>query len=176
MRKYVGFFILIVGIAILAYVFWGCGMRMSEKVDPCMDYKIRIELFEKAVEEFGAVTPIEAAETWIKGVKTRNGALQYATMSSELKKIYKEALDASDPNWVTGISSPWVDSYTILGTKRPSKGEYIVTMEVNLATSSGSAGKYPVKLSVINENGFWRINEVVADNGFLALTGLPLKE
>ncbi|MGE5704193.1 MAG: copper amine oxidase N-terminal domain-containing protein [Clostridia bacterium] len=40
----------------------------------------QIALLEQAV---AAKTPKEAAETWVKGVQTRNGALQYAVLSPE---------------------------------------------------------------------------------------------
>lgn len=41
----------------------------------------RLELLERAV---AAQTPDQAVETWAKGVKTRNGALQFAMFSPEL--------------------------------------------------------------------------------------------
>ncbi|MGI6554550.1 MAG: hypothetical protein ACOX2P_04085 [Bacillota bacterium] len=49
--------------------------------------------------------------SWAKGVKTRNGALQYAVMSPELREEYYDELSEG---WCTGVSSPWVDSYEII--------------------------------------------------------------
>lgn len=34
-------------------------------------------------------------------------------MTKGLKKKYAEQLDDSSLNWVTGVSSPWVQGYTI---------------------------------------------------------------
>lgn len=63
---------------------------------------------EKALAAKEAVT---AVRTWAEGVKTRNGALQYAVMAPELKKErYQELVEG---NWTTGTSSPWVEKYEI---------------------------------------------------------------
>lgn len=63
---------------------------------------------ERALAAKEAVT---AAKTWAEGVKTRNGALQYAAMTPELKKEYYAEL--AEGNWTTGTSSPWVETYEI---------------------------------------------------------------
>ncbi|HBT16583.1 MAG TPA: hypothetical protein DEB05_06460, partial [Firmicutes bacterium] len=55
--------------------------------------------------------PLTAAKTWAEGVKTRNGAMQYVVMSSNLRKeFYKQFMEA---NWSTGVSSPWIESYKV---------------------------------------------------------------
>lgn len=54
---------------------------------------------------------VSAAQTWAEGVKTRNGALQYAVMTPELKKENYQEL--SEGNWSTGTSSPWVETFEI---------------------------------------------------------------
>lgn len=52
-----------------------------------------------------------AVSLWAEGVKTRNGALQYAVLSPELKEQMYEEL--SESYWSTGTSSPWVKSFEI---------------------------------------------------------------
>ena len=62
--------------------------------------------------QFGmALAPEEpgSVNSWAKGVKTRNGALQYAVMSPELERN----ITMSFQGWSTGVSSPWADSYEI---------------------------------------------------------------
>ena len=43
----------------------------------------RVELLEKAL---AAKTPDEAVQKWAEGVKTRNGVLQFAMFSPEVKE------------------------------------------------------------------------------------------
>ncbi|WP_282937205.1 hypothetical protein [Paenibacillus sp. RC67] len=51
-----------------------------------------------------ATTPREALDTWIKGIQTRNGALQYAVFSPDLKEHTKSEFESYF--WTTGGSSP----------------------------------------------------------------------
>jgi hypothetical protein len=127
---------------------------------------------QDAINEFGAATPEDAALIWSKGVQERSGALQYSVMSKELKKAYKESLDKNFPNWVTGVSSPWVDKYEIVESKAGSNGEHEVTVKLSYATSTGSAGEYLVKLYMIQEDNYWVINNIEADDSVLELNGL----
>jgi hypothetical protein len=171
-KKYICIVALVILAALLIYLLWGCVNNSAENNDECAMANAKAELFQRAINEFGALTPDDAALLWGKGVKERNGALQYAVMSDELKALYKEHLDKNYPAWVTGFSSPWVEKYEIIESKRVSKGEYLVTMQFSLATSAGSEGKYLVNLSVINEGRYWMINNVAADEIILELSGL----
>lgn len=100
----------------------------------------RLELMKKALDKFGAVTPNSAAQFWAEGVKTRNGALQYAVLCDDLKKKFEEQVK-QDKNysWVTGVSSPWVTKYEITQVKKLSDevGEY--TVKFYWATSAGES-------------------------------------
>ena len=69
----------------------------------------RVTGLEDALAAKDAVT---AAETWAQGVKTRNGALQYAVMTPELQKEWYQKL--AESNWSTGTSSPWVEKYEVI--------------------------------------------------------------
>jgi len=68
----------------------------------------RISLLESAL---APKDPLSAAKTWAEGVKTRNGALQYAVMSDQLRK--ENYSDFVESNWSTGTSSPWIKSYDV---------------------------------------------------------------
>jgi hypothetical protein len=172
MKKYIWIIGIVVVAVLLIYLLWGCVKNVVGNNEECTMANAKAELFQKAIDEFGALTPEDAALLWGKGVKERNGALQYAVMSDELKKIYKEHLDKNYPAWVTGFSSPWVEKYEIIEAKRVSKGEYEVIMQFSLATSAGSEGKHLAKLSTYNEGQFWVINNVAADEIILELSGL----
>lgn len=156
----------------IVVLLWSLVGKAAMRNDECAMVKAKAELFEKAIGEFGALTPDDTALLWGKGVQERNGALQYAVMSAELKKAYKEALDKNISSWVTGFSSPWVDKFEIIESKRISAGEYEITMQFSLATSTGSAGKHLAKLSIIKEGQYWVINNVKADEVILEMSGL----
>jgi hypothetical protein len=147
-------------------------MKPSKAEEQCALANAKAELFQKAIDEFGVFTPDEAALLWSKGVKERNGALQYAVMSDELKALYKEHLDANYPSWVTGFSSPWVEKFDIIESKRISKAEHEVTMQFSLATSAGSEGKHLAKVYLVNEGQYWTVNNIKADEIILDLSGL----
>jgi len=92
MKRYIWIFALVVVAALLIYFLWGCASKAASANDECAMANAKAELFQRAIDEFGALTPDDAALLWGKGVKERNGALQYAVMSNELKKLYKEHL------------------------------------------------------------------------------------
>lgn len=176
MKRYIWIIALVLIAALLIYFIWGWIGKGAERNDECAMANAKAELFQKAIGEFGALTPEDAALLWGKGVKERNGALQYAVMSDELKEKYKEHLDKNYPAWVTGFSSPWVEKYELIESRRISKGEYEVTMQFSLATSAGSEGKHLAKLSIYNEGRYWVINNVAADETIIALSGLDFEE
>jgi len=79
----------------------------TDKLDAKLE--ARIAGLERALAPKDAKT---AAELWAEGVKTRNGALQYAVLSPELKKEMYDEL--SEWYWTTGTSSPWGKSFEVI--------------------------------------------------------------
>jgi len=69
---------------------------------------MRIRLLEQALAPKDALS---AVTTWAEAVKTRNGALEFAVMSPELRE--EKYSYFAELNWVTGTSSPWVESFRI---------------------------------------------------------------
>ncbi|MCA1993331.1 MAG: hypothetical protein LDL41_15015 [Coleofasciculus sp. S288] len=94
----------------------------------------RIRMLESAL---APQTAEEAVLTWARGVKTRNGALQFAVFSPELRS--KREADYVAANWVTGASSPWVESYKIIRQEQDAEG-WEFEVEYQLASSVGSEG------------------------------------
>ena len=107
----------------------------------------RIMLLEHAL---APQTAQEAALTWAKGVKTRNGALQFAVLSGELRS--KKATEYTNLNWVTGASSPWVSSYKISNQKQVGKA-WQFEIQYQLMTSGGSAGTQRDRIQVTQFQG-----------------------
>lgn len=69
---------------------------------------LRIQGLERAL---APKDPQSAVTSFAEGVKTRNGALQFAMLSPELREAQKKDFDGF--NWCTGVSSPWVSEYKI---------------------------------------------------------------
>lgn len=124
--------------------------------------KSKASQFQDAINEFGAVSPEQSATLWAKGVKERNGALQYAVMDKKLKQKFSSNLDENRPSWVTGGSSPWVTSYQIKVNK-VDISTYKAEVIFDLATSVGNLGSYPVSLQIVKQGSYWVIQYIGMD-------------
>ncbi|MCP1144746.1 hypothetical protein [Lysinibacillus endophyticus] len=115
--------------------------------------QVRLEMLELSVMP---TTAEEAVQTFAKAVKLRNGALQYAILSEKEKAKVKKSFE--ECHWVTGVSSPWVETYKIISEKELKPGtkmEYVVEFE--LYTSTGMAGTDEVRLIAEKTNDQWLI-------------------
>ncbi len=133
-------------------------------------YFIQSNLLKKAMDYLGVDSPDKAVAVWSEGLKQRNGAMQYSVMTKELKAVYAKDLENGHENWVTGVSSPWVEGYTILN-KDKSHNAHIYNIKYNTATSAGPFDPFYVKLTVVRDGDFWRISEVNGDQASTAYTG-----
>ena len=124
----------------------------------------------KAFQYVGVCEPGEAALVWAEGVKNRNAAMQYAVMTQALKEKYAAALETTYPNWVTGTSSPWVDSYLI---ERLNVGDDTTRFRVTFftATSEGPYKNLKAVLDAAKNGDFWQIKSVEAGSELNAFTG-----
>ncbi len=114
-----------------ANVYWN---SKSQSVDITNAGRIRAEQLERALIPTDKYT---AAKLWAESAKTRNGALQYAILSPELKqKLYN---DYKAWNWVIGASSPWVDSYEI--TEKPTTEADTVIYEIKYVWTDSTGSK-----------------------------------
>ncbi len=85
-------------------------------------------------------------------MKSRDGRAQYALMSKEFQAKSYDDYAAFD--WVTGASSPWVDSYTVKLTDDSA----VITYQ--WASSTGPDGVSTATLTFVRENGTLRISGV----------------
>lgn len=137
-------------------------------------YEVRSELLIAAMDNVGVCKPEDAANIWSNGLKMRSAAMQYSVMNNKLKVEYKNQLEESFPNWVTGMSSPWVDSYKITKIENPNDITCIFNITYSTKTSTGPAGDYNAKLTVIKSKNFWSISNVTMDNELYPYTGFNL--
>ena len=133
-------------------------------------YETRTDLLMQALTQVGVCTPEDAAETWANGLRMRSAALQYAVMSTALKDEYARQLETSAPNWVTGMSSPWIQSYEFIRTETPEVDRQIIELNFFTMTSTGPSGEYRAVLTIQREDTFWRITRISADEGLYPYT------
>jgi hypothetical protein len=104
-------------------------------------------------------TANEAAGKYAEAVKTRNGALQYAVMSDELKEQNRKSLE--ELNWVTGTSSPWVADYKI---ERTQGSDTRWTYQIHFIWTSSTGEREPSVETIVVEqrNDHWFVTQVGA--------------
>ena len=127
------------------------------------DCDVKSLLLLQAIDEVGSCNPEAAARTWASGLEKRSAALQYVVMSKELKGKYFGQLKKASPNWVTGVSSQWVNSYEITSVEHMGDKTSIFTLKFLLATSTGPAGEYSAVLTIEKQGDYWRIVKISAD-------------
>lgn len=133
-------------------------------------YEVRSGLLCAAMDDVGVCSAKDAALVWAKGLELRSGALQYCVMSKELKSEYEKQLEKNAPNWVTGVSSPWIEDYSIESIK-DSGDRSVITLVFSTLASTGPVGEYEAELTIGREGGFWRITGIDAERGLSPYMG-----
>ncbi|BAF58446.1 hypothetical membrane protein [Pelotomaculum thermopropionicum SI] len=148
--------------ALGAEVKWDERTRQVWIYSPELDSLQRqITLLQKAL---APATPRDAVGKWAKGLKERNGALQFAVLAPELQE--QSHSDLESRGWVTGVSSPWVERFEIIKeTQAGSAREYEVRFY--WATSTGPAGDSTTKVTVRQYGENWYVSQIQND-GFIA--------
>ncbi|NLY45062.1 MAG: DUF3298 domain-containing protein [Tissierella sp.] len=99
-------------------------------------------------------TKEDAVNAYAEAVKMRNGAVQYGLLSDNLRE--EKYYELKDLAFVTGTSSPWVDSYKIAKIK-----DYLYQIEFTLKTSVPNDELISVINMELEEYGqYWRINSI----------------
>jgi hypothetical protein len=95
---------------------------------------------------FDRGTPESVARLYGEAVKTRNGALQYALFSKELKdKTYDYFVSV---NWHTGVSNPHVSDFTVNKAIRSEDGQTIINIILRYTVSGGEPSDETCTLSL----------------------------
>ncbi|CFX91711.1 Uncharacterized [Syntrophomonas zehnderi OL-4] len=115
-----------------------------------VDAQTAMGIVKSFVPKETAIKYYKIASQWAKAVKERNGRAQYELLSAELQSEYYDYYEAV--GWVTGVSSPWKESYVI----HISDNRVVVFYEGR--TSEGFAGYSMDILSFSEENGQLRIS------------------
>lgn len=167
----VGVLVFLLVLNVFGYLFEFKYISVFQAVAEVNRYEVRSELLMEAMNNVGVCKPEQAAEIWANGLMMRSAAMQYSAMSRDLKKEYAKQLEETFPNWVTGVSSPWVESYKIRKVETPNENRRIIYLTISTLTSTGPAGDYHAELTVDREDEFWRISKIKADKEFRVYTG-----
>jgi hypothetical protein len=117
----------------------------------------------------------QAVKLWGRGEQTRNGALQYAALSPQLR----QKADISDCvrqfYWVTGYSSPWVGPITITNRNKISDSmmEYTLTFPeiTSDPTNTTATEKMVVEKLQYNGREGWFITRLLQSSGYGIIEG-----
>lgn len=134
------------------------------------DFEVRSRLLMEAMNDVGVCCPEDASEIFAEGLKNRSAALQYAVMNARLKNEYARQLSKTAPNWVTGISSPYVSAYKMVSKETVSSVLQRITLRFSMATSTGPAGEAQAVLHIAKEGSYWRIIKIDADEALFPYT------
>lgn len=141
---------------------FGATVEWDEKTKSVSIEAKRIEADQAQVrlleEALAPEDPLNAAQTWAEGVKARNGALQYAVMTPDLKKGYLAKF--VDSNWSTGASSPWVENYEI--TERYNFNNEKYRFEINFTSTDSTKETFSTTeyVTVANFDGNWLVSSI----------------
>ncbi|MGI6146894.1 MAG: hypothetical protein GX183_06405 [Firmicutes bacterium] len=138
----------------------GEGDGTDDRIRAVESLERQVQLLQMALEPR---SPREAAERWAEGVKTRNGALQYAVLAPELREKMLEYYEGL--GWVTGTSSPWVAGVEVVAERREVDGRWEYEIEYQWATSTGPAGKSREVLVVVQVGERWLVAQVTRADG-----------
>ncbi|MGB4337428.1 MAG: hypothetical protein WBK10_02530 [Bacillota bacterium] len=138
----------------------GEGDGTDDRIRAVESLERQVQLLQMALEPR---SPREAAERWAEGVKTRNGALQYAVLAPELREKMLEYYEGL--GWVTGTSSPWVAGVEVVAERREVDGRWEYEIEYQWATSTGPAGKSREVLVVVQVGERWIVAQVTRADG-----------
>ncbi len=111
--------------------------------------------FDKLIKGFCLpLSADEAINMYAEAIKNRNGVVQYGLLTGKLKK--EKYFDFADAYFVTGVSSPWVDSYEIRNT---GVDTYAIDFVYKTSVPDESFLE-TLNLTVENTDEFWRIHSI----------------
>lgn len=134
-------------------------------------YEVRARLLMQAMDSVGPATAQDAASLWATGLEKRSAALQYAALDAALRKEYAAAWEKTAPNWVTGVSSPWIGGFTIGKMDDAAPDRPAFALRFFTYTSAGAFKTYDATVVTAREGGFWRVVSISADKDLDAYMG-----
>jgi Copper amine oxidase N-terminal domain./Protein of unknown function (DUF3298). len=100
---------------------------------------------------------VECVKAYAEAVKRRNGAVQYGLFTDKYRD--ENYVNFSVGNFVTGVSSPWVESYDIAKT-----GDNLYKITFHATTSAKDKYDYVTEVALEKSGENWRISSVKTNN------------
>lgn len=130
-------------------------------IESDVQYEAQISFFNDALDAFGAATPDQAVQLWIKGDQTRNGVFKYAVGSDRIKQWLTDRWGNPEKNfWIIGGSSPWLAGHEIVSDMEVSPTQMRYTVKYYWQTSAGPELPTLEHLTVTKEKGKWCVSKV----------------
>jgi|GEM_PF-6094112 len=118
----------------------------------------------------------EAIKLWGRGEQTRNGALQYAALSPELRLEADKSNYVRSSHWVTGGSSPWVGPITIenQNKRNDTKIEYTLSFPEITSAPPNTIATEKLVVEKLHYNGQegWFITQLLQSSDYGIIDGL----
>lgn len=112
----------------------------------------------------------DAVKLWGRGMQTRNGALQYAALSPQLRREADKSPYIRQSYWVTGCSSPQVGPVTIASRNALSdnKIEYIISFPEIFSGQTHATATEKMVVEKLADNGQdgWFITQILEASGY----------
>lgn len=125
-----------------------------------VDEQAAMEIVKSFHPKEAAIKLNTAASQWAHAIQNRDGRAQHELLSTKLKSEFYDFYEAT--NWVTGVSSPWVNSFTVEITDN-----HAVVFYEGM-TSEGFAGYTIDNLYFSEENGQLKISGIDGYNNFVS--------
>jgi hypothetical protein len=143
------------------------GVASASTPEAVQPTQARVDLLEKA---FASTSAKQAIDAWAKALQQRNGALQYALLSKELRAKYYFVM--GELHWVTGSSGPSIEHFSITEKKSSdSKVEYSVDFAI--INSGKEKQTEQAEVSVEWEDGKWVITSIAFNGKDSLAIGAP---
>jgi len=117
----------------------------------------------------------DAIKLWGRGMQTRNGALQYAALSPQLRQEADQSPYVRQSYWVTGYSSPQVGPITIESRNELSdtKAEYTISFPEIFSGQTYAIATEKMVVEKMSSNGRegWFISQLVQSSGYGIIDG-----
>ncbi len=119
----------------------------------------------------------EAINLWGRGEQIRNGALQYAALSPQLRQEADKSSSVRQTYWATGFSSPWAGPITITNREKLSATKFEYTLSFPELTSDPldttiATEKMVVEKLLYNGKEGWFITQLLQSSGYGVIEGL----
>lgn len=134
------------------------GFTLASASEQGDSMQVRVQLLEQALASKSSKQVLDA---WCHALKERNGAVQYAYLSDELRAKYYFVME--DLNWVTGGSSPWIEQVSIKKEKKINDYQVEYDLDIGITDSAKVRKVEHAKVIVKLEGEKWVVSQIAVN-------------